>query len=86
MDKIPVNDIQDAIGYQFKNKRLLQQAFVRSSYANENSGIEDNEKLIKTLKKLLIIYSKFIKEKKRYYLYIWIIKKTTSKLSNKKKI
>ena len=46
----------------------------------------DNEKLIKTLKKLLIIYSKFIKEKKRYYLYIWIIKKTTSKLSNQKKI
>lgn len=45
MDKIPVNDIQDAIGYQFKNKRLLQQAFIRSSYANENSGIEDNEKL-----------------------------------------
>ena len=45
----------------------------------------DNEKLIKTLKKLLIIYSKFIKEKKRYYLYIWIIKKTTSKLSNQKK-
>ena len=45
MDKIPVSDIQEAIGYQFKNKRLLQQAFIRSSYANENSGIEDNEKL-----------------------------------------
>ena len=45
MDKIPVSDIQKAIGYQFKNKRLLQQAFVRSSYANENSGIEDNEKV-----------------------------------------
>ena len=34
--------IQDQIGYQFKNADLLQQAFVRSSYAEENGG-HDNE-------------------------------------------
>ena len=45
MDKVPIGDIQETIGYHFKNKRLLEQAFVRSSYANENPGYEDNEKL-----------------------------------------
>lgn len=32
------------IGYQFKNKELLYQAFTRSSYAKE-TGLEDNENL-----------------------------------------
>ncbi len=36
--------IQDQIGYEFKNLDLLQQAFVRRSYAKENGG-EDNEVL-----------------------------------------
>lgn len=36
--------IQDQIGYNFKNWDLLQQAFVRRSYAAENGG-EDNEVL-----------------------------------------
>lgn len=34
--------IQNQIGYFFKNPDLLQQAFVRSSYAKENGGV-DNE-------------------------------------------
>lgn len=34
--------IQDQIGYQFKNTDILQQAFVRRSYAKENGG-PDNE-------------------------------------------
>lgn len=45
MDKLPIKDIQETIGYQFKNIRLLEQAFVRSSYANEHPDFEDNEKL-----------------------------------------
>ena len=36
----------------------------------------DNNKLISILKKLLFIYSKFLKEIKRNYLYKWIINKT----------
>lgn len=36
--------IQDQIGYEFRNLDLLQQAFVRRSYAKENGG-EDNEVL-----------------------------------------
>lgn len=36
--------IQDQIGYIFKNKDLLQQAFVRKSYSNENGG-QNNEVL-----------------------------------------
>lgn len=36
--------IQDQIGYTFKNSDLLQQAFVRRSYAKENGG-GDNEVL-----------------------------------------
>ena len=35
---------KNVIGYQFKNKKLLQQAFTRSSYAHENGG-ECNEVL-----------------------------------------
>ena len=36
--------IQGQIGYTFKNSALLQQAFIRRSYAKENGG-EDNEVL-----------------------------------------
>ena len=36
--------IQDQIGYEFSNTDLLQQAFVRKSYSNENGG-QNNEVL-----------------------------------------
>lgn len=39
-----INDIQNKIGYPFKNKELLEQAFTRRSYSMENGG-EDNEVL-----------------------------------------
>ena len=63
------------------NKIIILSNNILNHYVNY-----DNEKLLTTIKKLLIIYSKFIKEKKRYYLYIWIIKKTKFKLLNSKKI
>ena len=45
MEKSKLDFIQDQIGgYEFKNKDLLQQAFVRSSYSEENGG-QDNEVL-----------------------------------------
>lgn len=44
MDDKKLQFIQDRIGYNFKNPDLLQQAFVRRSYAKENGG-EDNEVL-----------------------------------------
>ena len=39
-----LNHIQERIGYTFQNPALLQQAFVRHSYAQENGG-GDNEVL-----------------------------------------
>ena len=36
---------QEKIGYEFKNPALLLTALTHSSYAHENSGCEDNEKL-----------------------------------------
>ena len=36
--------IEQKIGYTFKNKKLLEQAFTRSSYTEENGG-ENNEVL-----------------------------------------
>lgn len=44
MNKDDVKKIEKVIGYIFKNKKLLQQAFVRKSYAEENGG-EHNEVL-----------------------------------------
>lgn len=37
--------IQQLIGYDFKNERLLLQAFTRSSFSQENPGFENNEVL-----------------------------------------
>ncbi len=37
------NDIQKLIGYEFKNKGLLKQAFTRRSYSQENPTIANNE-------------------------------------------
>lgn len=42
MDNEYLEFIQDQIGYNFKNSDLLEQAFVRRSYAQENGGA-DNE-------------------------------------------
>ena len=39
-----IEDIQKKIGYTFKNKELLYQAFTRSSYTAE-TGDESNETL-----------------------------------------
>lgn len=44
MENKDLQIIEDQIGYIFKNRDLLQQAFVRRSYARENGG-EDNEVL-----------------------------------------
>ena len=44
MTKEDLKFIEDQIGYKFHNIDLLQQAFVRRSYARENGG-EDNEVL-----------------------------------------
>lgn len=44
MNNKDLREIQDRIDYDFKNVDLLQQAFVRRSYAKENGG-EDNEVL-----------------------------------------
>ena len=43
-DQKIINDIQNIIGYTFKNQELLEQAFTRRSYSMENGG-EHNEVL-----------------------------------------
>ena len=42
MQKEAISQVEDSIGYTFKNHELLRQAFTRRSYAQENGG-EDNE-------------------------------------------
>ena len=44
MNNKDLEKIQNDIGYHFRNYDLLQQAFIRRSYATENGG-EDNEVL-----------------------------------------
>lgn len=39
-----VSEVENAIGYEFKDKNLLRKCFTHSSYANEH-GAEDNELL-----------------------------------------
>lgn len=41
----PLQDVENKLGYVFKEKALLLTALTHSSYANENKGCEDNEKL-----------------------------------------
>ncbi len=41
---IDVKKIEEIIGYEFTNKKMLYQAFTRSSYSNENGG-QNNEVL-----------------------------------------
>lgn len=44
MTEFNTKDIEKKLGYTFKNKQLLVQAFVHSSYANEEN-VEDNERM-----------------------------------------
>ena len=43
--EFPIDMIENTIGYSFKNKGLLFQAFTRSSYAEEKNMSVDNERL-----------------------------------------
>ena len=61
--------IQEQIGYRFRNPDLLQQAFVRRSYARENGG-EDNEVLEFIGDKVLdLIVVKLLAQKHGYMLH-----------------
>ncbi|MHB8086254.1 MAG: ribonuclease III [Dehalococcoidia bacterium] len=42
-----IHDIQSALGISFRNPSLLQQAFIHTSYINENSGADthDNQRM-----------------------------------------
>ena len=44
MDAKQINQIEQIIGYEFKNKQLLITAFTHASYSNEY-GEDNNEKL-----------------------------------------
>ena len=64
--------IQEKIGYKFNNEGLLLQAFVRTSFVEENEDYEDNEKLefigdkvldLIAVKKLAKIFGNFIANK-----------------------
>lgn len=68
MEQKDLNFIQDQIAYQFTNLDLLQQAFVRRSYSEENGG-EDNEVLEFIGDKVLdFIVVKYLTEKYGYFL------------------
>lgn len=41
----PIPEIEEKLGYRFKNKKMLLQAFTRSSYSAEEKRDEDNEVL-----------------------------------------
>lgn len=43
MDKEDLSFIEEQIGYEFENKVLLQQAFIRRSYSQEHPESENNE-------------------------------------------
>ena len=45
MDTTTIMNIQNSIGYEFKNSRLLEQAFVRKSYSQEHPETISNEVL-----------------------------------------
>jgi ribonuclease III len=67
MKKNDLTFIQDQIGYEFKNKDLLQQAFVRRSYSEENGG-ENNEVLEFVGDKVLdLIVVKLLTDKYGYF-------------------
>ncbi|MBR7064227.1 MAG: hypothetical protein IKI31_03685, partial [Treponema sp.] len=43
MNKMDIDFVQSGINYQFKNKKLLLQAFTRKSYSEENPEFQNNE-------------------------------------------
>ncbi len=44
-NEFPIKTIEEQIGYCFKNKSILEQAFTRRSYVQENQASKDNEVL-----------------------------------------
>ena len=42
--RLPIAELEEKIGYEFKDKNLLKQAFVHSSYGGMK-GIQDNERM-----------------------------------------
>ena len=44
MRSLPIAKIEEKIGYVFRNKSLLEEAFTHSSYANRY-GVNSNERL-----------------------------------------
>ena len=80
-DQETINDIQNKIGYTFKNQELLEQAFTRRSYSMENGG-EDNEVLefigdaalnlvaVKILREEFGYFNKRKQQNPNYY-YLW---------------
>ena len=42
--RLPIEELEEKIGYEFKDKKLLRQAFVHSSYGRMK-GLEDNERM-----------------------------------------
>lgn len=44
-ENFPVGEVEQLIGYVFKDKDLLLTAFTRSSYAHEHGGSPDNDRL-----------------------------------------
>ena len=68
MEQSNLQFIQDQIGYTFNNLDLLQQAFVRRSYSQENGG-ENNEVLEFIGDKVLDFFAvKFLTEKYGFFL------------------
>lgn len=45
MQNFNSEQIEKTIGYKFKDKKLLQNAFIHSSYSNENKSFKSNERL-----------------------------------------
>ena len=43
--KDSIVELQNKIGYEFKNQKLIATALTHSSYANENKRVHDNERL-----------------------------------------
>ncbi|MCH5152533.1 MAG: hypothetical protein J1F68_01035 [Clostridiales bacterium] len=88
MTKKELREIEKQIGYQFDNKMLLQQAFIRKSYSQEHPESEDNEVLefigdkaldIAVMKTLIEYYGEFTEEEE------FISKRTEGKLTEIKK-